>query len=74
VAEWNEGRLDDLGKRVDDLGTRMDRSFARVDQRFEQVHEDIHELHVRFAGLQRTIIQMGGVVIAALIGLIATQV
>jgi hypothetical protein len=67
MTEWSDGRLDELS-------TRMDNGFARIDKQLEQVHEDIQEIHVRFDGLQRTIMQMGSVVIAALIGLIATQI
>jgi hypothetical protein len=67
MTEWNDGRLDDLSKRVDELGTRMDLGFA-------QVHEDIRELHGRFDALQRTLVQMTTVMIAALIGFIATQI
>lgn len=67
MTEWNDGRLDELS-------AQMRRGFERVDQRFEEVQEDIRELDVRFDGLQKTIIQMGSVVIAALIGLIATQI
>lgn len=67
MTEWNDGRLDDLSQRVDRIEKKMDAGFA-------QVHEDIQEMHIRFDGLQRTIMQMGSVVIAALIGLIATQI
>ena len=67
MTEWNDGRLDDLSARVDN-------GFARMDRQFELVHEDMRELHVRFDGLQRTLIQINGVIIAALIGLIATQI
>jgi hypothetical protein len=67
MTEWNDGRLDDLSKRVDDLATRVDLGFARV-------HEDIRELNGRFDALQRTLVQMTMVMIAALIGFIATQI
>jgi hypothetical protein len=68
VTEWNDGRrLDDLSKRVDDLGARMDLGFA-------QVHQDIQELNGRFDALQRTRVQMMTVMLAALIGFIATQI
>jgi len=67
VTEWNDGRLDDLSDRVDRIEKKMDAGFA-------QVHEDMREIHVRFDGLQRTLIQMNALIIAALIGLIATQI
>jgi hypothetical protein len=49
----------------------------KVDKRFDRVEGDIREFRVemnaRFDSLQRTMMQIGGVVIAALIGVIATQ-
>lgn len=56
---WTDGRLDDLNHRVDELGRRMDEGFNSVNTRIDT--------------LQRTMIQIGGLTIAALIGLIATQ-
>jgi hypothetical protein len=56
---WTDERLDDLNGRVD-LG------FKRVDA-------DLRALNARFDALQRTMLQVGGGVIAALVGLIATQ-
>ena len=56
---WTDGRLDDLSDRVDD-------GFKRVDA-------DLRALNARFDSLQRTMLQVGGGVIVALIGLIATQ-
>ena len=56
---WTDERLDDLSERVD-------RGFDRVDA-------DLRALNGRFDALQRTMVQVGGGVIVALIGLIATQ-
>jgi hypothetical protein len=56
---WTDGRLDDLNKKVD-------RGFDRVDA-------DLRALNGRFDALRRTMAQVGGGVIVALIGLIATQ-
>jgi hypothetical protein len=56
---WTDERLDDLSKKVD-------QGFARLDA-------DMRALHGRFDSLQKTLLQLGGVVTAALIGLIATQ-
>ncbi|HET7590719.1 MAG TPA: hypothetical protein VFK14_11130 [Solirubrobacterales bacterium] len=57
---WTDERLDDLSKKVD-------QGFARLDA-------DMRALNGRFDSLQRTLFQVGGVMTAALIGLIATQV
>jgi hypothetical protein len=48
-------------ERLDDLSKKVDQGFARP-------------LNGRFDSLQRTLFQVGGVMTAALIGLIATQV
>jgi ribosomal protein RSM22 (predicted rRNA methylase) len=60
-------------ERLDDLAQRMDNGFARVDA-------DLRALNARFDALQRTLLQVGAglgagllTVIAALLGLIATQ-
>jgi hypothetical protein len=56
---WTDERLDDLSRKVD-------QGFARLDA-------DMRALDGRFDSLQRTLLQVGGVMTAALIGLIATQ-
>jgi hypothetical protein len=57
---WTDERLDDLSQKVD-------QGFARLDA-------DMRALNGRFDSLQRTLFQVGGVMTAALVGLIATQV
>ncbi|HVD86993.1 MAG TPA: hypothetical protein VNB59_06255 [Solirubrobacterales bacterium] len=57
---WTDGRLDDLNRKVD-------QGFARLDA-------DMRALNGRFDSLQRTLLQVGGVMTAALIGLMATLV
>ena len=60
-ATWTDERLDDLSRRVD-------QGFARVDA-------DLRALNARFDDLQRTLLHVGGGLIAAIfvavIGLIA---
>lgn len=51
---------------MDDLNGRVEEGFRRVDA-------DLRALNARFEALRRTMLQVGGGVIAALIGLIATQ-
>jgi hypothetical protein len=57
--KWTDERLDDLNEKVD-------RGFARMDARFEH-------LEGRFDALNRTLFGGYFVMIAGLIGLIATQ-
>jgi hypothetical protein len=74
-ATWTDERLDDLARRVDD-------GFSRVDGELRSLRSETiamrAELSGRIDGLQRTMIQVGGGLIAAFlagfIGLIATQV
>jgi len=81
-------KVGDLGRRMD-LGfaqlraemnarfDRMDARFDRVDERFERMDERFERMDermdARFEAMQRVMIQAGAVVVAALIGLIATQ-
>jgi hypothetical protein len=57
-------------ERLDDLSQRMDEGFRRVDA---DVRELRTEMNARFDNLNRSLLQLGGGVIVALIGLIATQ-
>ena len=53
-------------ERLDDLSQRMDMGFARVDA-------ELRALNGRFDALQRILIQIGFVMSASLIGVIATM-
>lgn len=61
-------------ERLDDMNHRMEAGLKRVDEDIRGLRA---EMNVRFDGLQRTLLQLGGGVIAALIagfmGVIATQ-
>lgn len=81
MAEWNEARLDEvsgqvgyLSGRVDEMSNRIDDLGKRVEQGFAQLDARSGKLEDRFGSLQRTLLQMGGVIVAALLGLIATQI
>lgn len=67
MTEWNDGRLDELSKRVDDGFVEMRREFTGVNQRIDHLGE-------RFDAMQRTLMQIGGGILVALIGLIVTQI
>jgi hypothetical protein len=64
---WTDERLDDFRGEVRERFAQVDQRFDRIDDRFDQVNE-------RFDSLYRLMLQLGGLVFAALIGLLATQV
>jgi hypothetical protein len=76
-GRWNNARLDDLNGRVSELGRRMDEGFARVDVDLRDIRGEMNarfeHVDARFDALQRTMLQLGGGIVVALIGLIATQ-
>jgi len=63
---WTDERLDDLRQEVRDDFRRVDERFDRVDARFDRIDD-------RFDALQRTLLGTGGAIVAALLGVIATQ-
>ena len=81
---WSDDRLDGLNEKVDLRFDQVDLRFDQVDRRFDRVERDQREfrfemkefrmeMNGRFDSTQRTMLQIGGVVVAALLGIIATQ-
>ncbi len=82
---WTDERLDDfrgeVNRRFDKFEGDVDRRFDKVeremDRRFDKVEGELHRLNDGFAALNRTLLQIGGGVIATMIagalGVIATQ-
>jgi hypothetical protein len=81
---WTDARLSDFAAHTDSRFDAIDRRFDAVDRRFEAVERrmddgfrrvdaELRALNTRFDAFQRTMLQLGGGVIVALIGLIATQ-
>jgi hypothetical protein len=58
-STWTDSRLDDLANKVE-------AGFGRID-------DDIRGLRGEIGALQRTIIQVGGGLIVAVVGVIVTQ-
>jgi hypothetical protein len=70
-ATWTDERLDDLARRVDD-------GFHRVDERLRALDAQIDaqgtEVSRRIDGLQRTMIQIGGGTIVAVLATLASVI
>ncbi len=78
---------EDVGRRFDEVDRRfdeVDRRFDKVDERFDKVDERFDKVNARmdagfaridarFDALMRVLLQVGFVLAAALIGVIATQ-
>jgi hypothetical protein len=82
---WTDRRLDDFRTDVDRRFEQVDKRFDQVDKRFDRVESEVQALRgemkhgferieERFAALDRSRHQSGVVLVAALIGLIATQI
>jgi len=67
---WTDERLDEFAKHVDQRFDVVDRRFDRVDADLRELRKD---LNAKFDGLQRTLLVSNVAIIAALIGVIATQ-
>jgi len=75
-ATYTDQRFDAVDKRFDAVDKRfdaVDRRFDAMDKRFDAVDRRLDRLDDRFAALQLTLLVSSGTTIAALIGLIATQ-
>jgi hypothetical protein len=74
---WTDDRLDSLNEKVDRRFDEVDRHFDRIERDDREFRLEMKELRVemneRFDSMQRTMLQIGGVVVAALLGIIATQ-
>ena len=70
---WTDARMDDFAKHTDQRFDGVDKRLESIDRRFDSVDRRLESLDGRFASLQRTLMVFHGAIIAALIGLIATQ-
>jgi hypothetical protein len=74
-ATWTDERLDDLSRRVDD-------GFNRVDQDLRQLHTEMNarfdaveaRLGARIDGLQRSMLQVGGGIVAAVLATVVSVI
>jgi hypothetical protein len=74
---WSDDRLDGLNEKVDLRFDRVERDQREFRLEMKEFRVEMKELRVemneRFDSIQRTMLQIGGVVVAALLGIIATQ-
>lgn len=61
-------------ERLDDFRDEVNRRFDDVGKRFDKVDSELQRVNDRLDGLHRALFQVGGGIVVALIGLIATQV
>jgi hypothetical protein len=84
LERWNDDKMDALDAKVDavdakvdDLAGQMEKGFVRVDvvlrEQRQEMKAGFERVDDRFERMQRLMIQFCGLMIAALIGLIATQ-
>jgi hypothetical protein len=78
---WTDARLDDFATNVDKRFDAVDRRFDSLERRMKEgldrVDDELKAINTRFDALNRTLLQIGGGIIATLIagffGVIITQ-
>lgn len=77
-AAWTDERLDDFRADVSGRFDGVDRRLERIDQRFDRIEERFDRIDARFDALYRTMIAVGGGMIASILvgtaGIAATQI
>lgn len=73
----NMYRMDWTDDRLQERFDSIDRRFDEVDRRLDVLHHDFREMGQRFESMNRTLLQIGGGIIATLVagilGVVATQ-
>ena len=67
-ATWTDSRLDDFAANTDRRFDAVDRRFDKVDEAISEVRAEVIGRAGKVRALQRTIIQAGVAMFAALIG------
>jgi DNA anti-recombination protein RmuC len=71
--DWTDGRLQERFDSIDHRFDDVNRRFNQVDRRFDKVDTELQRVNDRLDGLHRVLMQIGGGIFVALLGLIATQ-
>jgi archaellum component FlaC len=76
-SAWTDERLDKRFDRIDERFDRIDERFDRVEERFDGMERRFDRMDERFDGLYRTLLMVGGGMIASILvgtaGIAATQ-
>jgi DNA anti-recombination protein RmuC len=70
---WTDERMDDFAAETRRRFDRVDERFDKVDERFDKIDRRFERMDERFDRLQHLLIQFCGLMLAAVIGLLATQ-
>lgn len=77
TKSWTDERLEERFDAIDQRFDGVDRRFDRMDERFDKMSADMkagfERVDERFEAMHRLMVQGGFVIIAALLGLIGTQ-
>jgi hypothetical protein len=71
--DWTDDSLQERFDSVDHRFDAVNQRFDAVNQRFDRVDHELQRVNDRLDGLHRIMLQLGGGVIVALVGLIVTQ-
>lgn len=71
---WTDERMDDLKDQMVEQGRRVDARFSAVEARFDARFDSFEaRIDARFDSMQRSMIQLFAVGLAATVGLISAQ-
>jgi hypothetical protein len=71
MAEWNDGRLDDLSDRVDRIETKMDAGFVRLETKMD---EGFARIDGRFESLHQMLLKVSWAMVVGLLGLLGVLI
>jgi uncharacterized membrane protein affecting hemolysin expression len=74
LTRWSDDRLDELNERVKGMDEKIDAGFARLDTRIDGTNERIDKMnHTMLQGMV-ALISIITVLLATLVGIVATHV
>lgn len=71
MTEWNDARLDDLGKRVDGVDRKVDEGFGMVRKELTRIDEKID---TKFDAFYRLLFQAAVALIVSILGLLGVLI